>query len=118
MIEALADGAVKEGMPRDLAYQLAAQTVLGAGHLVMETGQHPAKLRDDVTSPAGAFSCVRKQSGACDVPAQSPQSACFYLAGSTAAGLAHLEKCAVRSAMAGAVAAATRRCKEMQNQSK
>lgn len=90
VIEALADGAVKEGMPRDLAYQLAAQTVLGAGHLVMETGQHPAKLRDDVTSPAG----------------------------STAAGLAHLEKCAVRSAMAGAVAAATRRCKEMQNQSK
>lgn len=64
LIEALADGAVKMGLPRDLAYRLAAQTVLGAGHLARESGRHPGQLKDDVTSPAG----------------------------STAAGLDHLEK--------------------------
>lgn len=64
MIEALADGGVKMGLPRDLAYRLASQTVLGAGQLVRDSGRHPGQLKDDVTSPAG----------------------------STAAGLGHLEQ--------------------------
>ena len=54
MIEALADGGVKMGLPRDLAYRLASQTVLGAGKLVRESNMHPGKLKDDVTSPAGS----------------------------------------------------------------
>lgn len=41
-------------MPRDLAYRLASQTVLGAGQLVRDSGIHPGKLKDDVTSPAGS----------------------------------------------------------------
>lgn len=64
MIEALADGGVKMGLPRDLAYRLASQTVLGAGQLVRDSQKHPGALKDDVTSPAG----------------------------STASGLAHLEQ--------------------------
>lgn len=42
------------GLPRDLAYRLASQTVLGAGQLVRDSGIHPGKLKDDVTSPAGS----------------------------------------------------------------
>lgn len=85
LIEALADGGVKMGLPRDLAYRLASQTVMGSGKLVRDTGRHPGQLKDDVTSPAG----------------------------STAAGLAVLEKNAFRHAVAGAVEAATLRCREV-----
>ncbi|XP_058827818.1 pyrroline-5-carboxylate reductase 2-like isoform X1 [Topomyia yanbarensis] len=85
LIEALADGGVRMGLPRDLAYRLASQTVLGSGKLVRESGRHPGQLKDDVTSPAG----------------------------STAAGLAFLEQNAFRHAVAGAVEAATLRCRQV-----
>lgn len=78
------------GLPRDLAYRLAAQTVMGSGKLVIETNEHPAKLKDNVTSPAG----------------------------STASGLHHLEKNNFRSAIIGAVEAATERCREISGKTK
>jgi pyrroline-5-carboxylate reductase len=53
VIEALTEGGVKMGMPRQLASRLATQTVLGAAMLVKETGLHPAILRDQVTTPGG-----------------------------------------------------------------
>lgn len=90
LIEALADGGVKMGLPRDLAYRLASQTVLGSGKLVKESGRHPAQLKDDVTSPAG----------------------------STASGLHFLEENGFRHAVIGAIEAATIRCRQISGQSK
>ncbi|XP_066250728.1 uncharacterized protein P5cr-2 [Euwallacea similis] len=84
-IEALADGGVKMGLPRDLAYRLAAQTVLGSGRMVRETKEHPGVLKDDVTSPGG----------------------------STATGIHFLEERAFRGIVIGAIEAATKRCKEV-----
>ncbi len=52
-IEALADGGVREGLPRDLALALAAQTLVGAGEMVRTLGKHPAQLKDSVCSPGG-----------------------------------------------------------------
>ncbi|KAL0127563.1 hypothetical protein PUN28_003085 [Cardiocondyla obscurior] len=88
IIEAMADGGVKMGLPRPIAYKLAAQTVLGAGTMVRDTNIHPAQLKDDVTSPAGC----------------------------TIAGIHQLEKCGLRSAIINAVEAATLRCREVNSQ--
>nr|NP_732243.1 Pyrroline-5-carboxylate reductase-like 2, isoform B [Drosophila melanogaster]AAN13746.1 Pyrroline-5-carboxylate reductase-like 2, isoform B [Drosophila melanogaster] len=90
MIEALADGAVHMGMPRDLAYRLASQTVLGAGHMVRDSGMHPGQLKDGVTSPAG----------------------------STAAALRQLELSGFRAAVSGAVEQATLRCRQISGKTK
>lgn len=53
VMESLADGGVRMGLPREVAVELAAQTMQGAARLVLETGRHPAELKDEVTTPAG-----------------------------------------------------------------
>ncbi len=85
MIEALSDGGVRVGLPRDLATQLAAQTLLGSAQMVLQTGQHPGVLKDQVASPGGT----------------------------TIAGIHALEKAGLRGALMDAVDAATRRSLEL-----
>ncbi len=53
IMEALADGGVRVGLPRAEALSIITQTILGAAHMVQQTGKHPAALRDEVTTPAG-----------------------------------------------------------------
>jgi pyrroline-5-carboxylate reductase len=85
MIEALSDGGVRVGLPRDVATTLAAQTVFGSAKMVLETGLHPGALKDMVASPGGT----------------------------TIAGLHALERGGVRGALMDAVEAATRRSQEL-----
>jgi pyrroline-5-carboxylate reductase len=85
MIEALSDGGVACGLPRKLALDLAVQTVVGAAEMLAATGEHPAVLREMVTSPAGT----------------------------TMAGLRELENRGVRSAFIEAVRAASNRAGEL-----
>lgn len=85
MIEALSDGGVRVGLPRDVATLLAAQTVLGAAMMVRDTGEHPGVLKDQVASPGGT----------------------------TIAGLHALERGGVRAALMDAVEAAAHRSAEL-----
>jgi pyrroline-5-carboxylate reductase len=84
-IEALSDGGVASGLPRDMATKLAAQTVLGAAKMILETGQHPGALKDQVTSPGGT----------------------------TIEGLHELEKGRMRAIVISAVRAATEKSKKL-----
>jgi pyrroline-5-carboxylate reductase len=84
-IDALSDGGVAAGLPRDIATKLAAQTVLGGAKMVLETGQHPGTLKDQVTSPGGT----------------------------TIEGLHELEKGKLRAAVMSAVRAATEKSKKL-----
>ncbi|MCG6894827.1 MAG: pyrroline-5-carboxylate reductase [Desulfobacteraceae bacterium] len=83
--EALADGGVRMGLPRPAAAELAAQTLLGAARLLLESGAHPGQLKDQVTSPGGT----------------------------TIAGLHRLERGGVRAALMDAVQAAAERSVEL-----
>src|SRR4030042_4171940 len=82
IIEALTDGGVKMGLPRDVAQSLVLQTIIGSGRMVVETGDHPSTLKDLVTSPGGT----------------------------TIAGLQVLEEKGIRGALINAVVAASARC--------
>lgn len=85
IIEALSDGGVAAGLPRDVATRLAAQTVLGSGKMVLETGMHPGALKDMVASPGGT----------------------------TIEGLCELEKGKLRATLINAVRAAAEKSKKM-----
>lgn len=85
IVDALADAGVMAGLPRDIAIKLAAQTMCGTGRMVMQTREHPAKLRDQVTSPGGT----------------------------TIVGIAAMEKAGVRSGIIDAVIASMEKSRSL-----
>jgi pyrroline-5-carboxylate reductase len=90
IIEALSDAGVKVGLSREIAQELAAQTLLGAAHMLLETGEHPGRLKDQVTSPGGT----------------------------AIAGLHTLEAGGLRTTLINAVEAATHRARELGSEKK
>jgi pyrroline-5-carboxylate reductase len=85
ILESLTDAGIKVGLPRELALELASQTVLGAAKMLQDTGRHPASLKDEVTTPAGC----------------------------TIDGLLELEEGKLRVTLVKAVVQATKRAKEL-----
>lgn len=90
VIEGLSDGGVRVGLPRALSMQMVAQTMIGAGRLIQETGKHPGQLKDEVCSPGGT----------------------------TIAGIQTLERSGLRSALIDGVESATKRAVEIAGQQK
>ena len=85
ILESLAEGGVKVGLPRDIAMKLAGQTVMGSAKLLLDTDEHPGKLKDMVTSPGGT----------------------------AIAGLHTLEEGGLRTTLINAVETATKRAREL-----
>src|SRR5207248_9410680 len=85
MIEAMADAGVRVGLARDVATTLAVQTMLGTAQMLSQTGEHPARLKDMVSSPGGT----------------------------TSAGIHALERAGIRAAIMDAIVAATERSREL-----
>ncbi|CAH2040558.1 unnamed protein product, partial [Iphiclides podalirius] len=88
VVEALADGAVKQGVPRAMAIRLAAQVLVGSGEMVLKTNKHPGILKDEVCSPGGSTIC----------------------------GVTALENGKLRATLINAIEAATLRTKELGKQ--
>lgn len=89
IMEAMADGGVKNGLPREVALKLAGHTLMGAARLVLESSKHPGELKDNVCTPEG----------------------------STIYGINHLERAGLRGIMMGAIDASMQRAAELSNQS-
>merc|ERR1739844_650034 len=88
VMEAMADGGVQAGLPRDVALKLAGHTLMGASKLALESGKHPGELKDNVCTPGG----------------------------STISGINHLERTGLRGALMGAIEASMQKAAELSQQ--